>query len=119
MAWAEPTSEVSGFANWNTTKMCADTKHHEPFRFLGPALIRLRIPQFLPILIPSFLNLRFGSVSDENGLASPFDDDIFALWDAIEIDFNLCKSQNISGGGHRLQETSDGRLCSGGADDAH
>lgn len=50
------------------------------------------------------LDLVFCSVTDEDGLASPFDDDVLAFGDGGQIDFNLGLSQHIGGRGHVDQE---------------
>jgi len=47
-----------------------------------------------------FFDFVFCSVSNEDGLASPFNDNILAFWNGREIDFNLGHSKHIGGGGH-------------------
>lgn len=97
VAWAEPATIVTSLANWDTTEMGADTciwlertvspfnalgcrlhltKHNKPFGFLDTVRIRLGISQSFPLRFLSFFDFRRGSVTDENGLASPLDDDL-------------------------------------------
>lgn len=53
------------------------TKHNKPLRLLDTVLIRLRIAESLPVNVRRFLDLVAGAVTDEDGLAAPFDDDLF------------------------------------------
>jgi hypothetical protein len=48
----------------------------------------------------SLLDLVLCAVTDEHRLASPFDDDILALGDGREVDFDLRLGEHIGGGGH-------------------
>ena len=52
------------------------TDHDEPFGFLDPIRIRLRISQRFPLHILSFMNLVRSTMTDEDRFASPFDDDL-------------------------------------------
>jgi hypothetical protein len=52
------------------------TKHNKPLRLLDTVLIGLRIPEGLPVNVGGFLDLVAGTVTDEDGLATPFDDDL-------------------------------------------
>ena len=47
-----------------------------------------------------FLDLICCSVADEDGLASPFDDDVLALGDRSEVNFDLGLSKHVGRGGH-------------------
>lgn len=60
------------------------TKHNEPLRLLDTVLVGLRIPESLPVNVGGFLDLVAGSVTDEDGLATPFDDDLF-FFDEISV----------------------------------
>lgn len=42
------------------------------------------------------LDLRLGSVSDEDGLSSPFDDDVLALGDLGKVDFDFSHGEDVS-----------------------
>lgn len=53
------------------------TKHNKPFRLLNTVRIRLRIPETLPFGVFCFLDFVRGAVADENGFASPFDDNLY------------------------------------------
>lgn len=55
------------------------TKHNKPLRLLDTVLIGLRIPECLPVNFGGFLDLLTGTVTDEDGLATPFDDDLFDM----------------------------------------
>ncbi len=55
------------------------TNHDQPLRLLNTVGIRLRIPQCLDLDALGFLDLCGSSVTDEDGLASPFDDDLYFL----------------------------------------
>ena len=96
------------------------TNHDQPFRLLDTVLILLRIPQCLNLHVLGFLDLVGGAVADEDGLASPFDDDLFpsvyrlhrtrsdayvlALWNGRQVDLDLSHSQNIRGSRHVHKE---------------
>ena len=118
MARTEPPSEVTCLTNWDTTKMSANTEHDQPLGFLRPVLVALWIPERLPICTPSLLDFLGCAMTNEDGLSTPFDDHVFAQWDAGKLDFSLCERKDIGGGSHRLKEAGDGRLGDGGGEDA-
>lgn len=97
--------------------MSANTKHDQPFGLLGSRLIALGIPHALPVLSPSLLNLRLSPVTNEDRLATPFDDDVLALGNAGELDLHLGHGQNVGGRRHALEELRDGGLRDGGGED--
>ena len=76
VAGTEPTTVVTGLTNGDTTQMCADTKHDEPFGLLHTVAVWLRVTQRLPFGIFCFFDLAFGTMTDEDWLATPFDDDL-------------------------------------------
>ncbi|KAK8080522.1 hypothetical protein PG997_008340 [Apiospora hydei] len=76
---------------------------------LHAILIGLGVSQRLDVDLVGLVDLALSSVSDEDGLASPLDDDILALGDGVEVDLDLGHGQDIGGRGHVLQE-----LCSRG-----
>ncbi len=45
VAGAEPTAEVTGFTDGDTTQMCADTHHDEPFGLLDTVFVFLRVTE--------------------------------------------------------------------------
>lgn len=110
VAGAEPAAEVTGFTNGDTAKVSADTKHDQPLRLLDTVLIGLRITESLPVNLLSLLNFVLSTVTDENGLSTPLDNDVLALGDRIETDFNLGLSQDIGGGGHVHEEVLNSSL---------
>lgn len=90
VAGAEPATKVTGLADRDTAKMCADacasqhelnqrkrisqrTKHDQPLGVLDTVRVRLRVAQRLPLGAVGLGNLIISAVTDENGLASPFD----------------------------------------------
>jgi hypothetical protein len=50
------------------------------------------------------LDLIFCSVSDEDGLASPFDDNVLAQWDRREVDFDFGLGEHVGGRSHIDEE---------------
>lgn len=57
--------------------MSADTQHDQPFRLLNAVRIGLRVSQGLNLDGVGLFDLVGCSVADEDGLASPFDNDLF------------------------------------------
>lgn len=70
---AEPSTEVTCFSDWDATQMCANAQHDQPLRLLDPIRIWLRVTEAFPFDAFRFLYFVLGSVSDEDGLAAPFD----------------------------------------------
>lgn len=118
MARTEPPSEIACLTNWDTTQMGANTEHDQPLGFLRPAFVALWVSERRPAGTPSLLNLVGCTVTNKDRLSAPFDDDVFALWDAGKLDFRLCERKYIGRGGHRLEEAGDGRLGDRGGEDA-
>ena len=77
----EPSSVVTRLANGHTTQVRADTKHDKPLWPLRPVLVALRIAELFPVLRPRLVDLALRPVTNEDGLATPFDDDVLALGD--------------------------------------
>lgn len=71
--------------------MGADPQHDEPLRLLGAVGISLRVPQGLDLDSVGLLDLVGCSVADEDGLASPFDNDLDV--------FSRVSGSSCSGGG--------------------
>lgn len=80
------------------------TQHDEPLGLLDSVRVGLGVTESLPLGILGLLDLVGGTVSDEDGLSSPLDDDVLALGDGGKIDLNLGLSQDICGGGHVDEE---------------
>lgn len=94
------------------------TKHDQPLGLLHTVAVGLGVPKRLPLGALGLGNLVAGTVADEDGLASPLDDDlrdgsttdapdehtrhtyVLALGDGLEVDLNLSLSQDIGGGRH-------------------
>ncbi len=56
--------------------MGAHTQHDEPLGFLGALLVSLWVAEGLDVYRAGVFDFGFGAVSDEDGLAAPFDDDL-------------------------------------------
>jgi hypothetical protein len=76
VARAEPASKVTSLANGNASQVRADTQHDEPFGLLDAVLVGLRVAQGFPLGVFGFFDFGLGAVADEDGLASPFDNDL-------------------------------------------
>ena len=93
VAGAEPAAEVTSFANGDTTQMGADTyiesefagasqlqlkltQHDQPLGLLDTNIIGLGVTESSDVDLVGLVDLALGSVSDEDGLATPLDDDL-------------------------------------------
>lgn len=92
VARTEPTAKVTSLADGYTTQVGAHawgelavsrdekgmhrTKHDQPFGLLYTVAVGLRISQTFPFSILGFLDLICCAVTDEDGLATPLDDDL-------------------------------------------
>jgi len=85
------------------------TQHDEPLRLLDSVRVGLGVTESLPLGALGLLDLIGGTVSDEDGLSSPLDDDVLALGDGGEIDLNLGLGQDICGSRHVDKEVC--RAC--------
>ena len=83
MARTEPAAKVARFANWHTAQMCTHAHHDEPFGFLDAVGIGLRVTEFRYVDGFGVFDFVGGAVADEDGFASPFDED-------------LCRGHNVS-----------------------
>lgn len=90
--------------------MGTDTQHNQPFWVLDSVRVQLWVFQLGDVNLVGFLDLGSGSVSDEDWLTLPFDDDVLTFWDGGQLDFNLGHSQDISGGSHGGDEGFHGGL---------
>lgn len=118
VAGAEPAAKVASLANGHTTQMGAHTDHDKPLGLLDTLVVSLGVSQSRDVDLVSLLNLVDGSVSDENGLSSPLDDNVLAEGDGAELDLDLGHGQNISGSGHVREEILDGGLGAGSTEHA-
>lgn len=110
VAGAEPAAVVTGLTDGDTTQVGADTEHDEPLGTLDAVLIGLGVTETLPLGLTGLIDLALGAVTDEDGLTTPFDDDVLALGDGTERDLDLGLGQDIGGGGHVDQEILDSSL---------
>ena len=99
--WVQtPDVDVSIVCYFVSTGAEECTQHDEPLRLLDSVGIRLGVTESLPLGALGLLDLVGGTVSDEDGLSSPLDDDVLALGDGGKINLNLGLSQNICRSGH-------------------
>jgi hypothetical protein len=126
VARAEPAAVFTGLADGHTTQVGADTQHDQPLGLLHTLVVGLGVTQILPLCLTGLLDLILGTVTDEDGLATPLDDNLFgdvlggvwgnegdftyvlALRDGAESDLNLGLGQDVGGGGHVDQEVCRG-----------
>lgn len=116
VAGAEPAAEITGLADGHATQMCADTQHDKPLGLLDTVLVGLGISQCGNVDLVGLLDLALCPVTDEDGLATPLDDNVLALGDRGEIDLDLGHGQDIGGSGHVLEEFLNGRLGTSSGD---
>lgn len=76
VAGAEPAAKVTGLANGDTTQVGADTQHDQPLGALDTVLVGLGVSEGGDVDFIGLVDLVLGSVTDEDGLASPLDDDL-------------------------------------------
>lgn len=119
VARAEPASKVTSLANWHASQVRADTQHDKPFGLLNTVFVGLGVAQGFPLGVLGFFDFTLGTVADEDGLASPFDNDlvgelagtegygwgwretyVLALGNGSEIDLDLGLGEDVGGGGH-------------------
>lgn len=109
VARAEPATEIAGLADRNASQVGAYADHDEPFGLLDAVFVFLRVAEdgdagecvswdrglagesvtglagaldgMYLLYAFSILDFVFCPVSDEDGLAAPFDDHVFAEWD--------------------------------------
>lgn len=108
MARTEPSTVVTGLTNRHTAQVCADSQHDEPLWLLDTVGVLLRITERLNLDGIRFFDFGGGTVADEDGLTTPFDDDILALGDGGEVNLDLGHSEDVGGGGH-VEEKVCGR----------
>jgi hypothetical protein len=57
------------------------TEHDEPLGTLDTVFIGLGVTERLPLALTGLVDLTLGTVADEDGLATPLDDDLFGVLD--------------------------------------
>lgn len=77
VAGAEPAAVVAGLADGHTTQVGADTQHDQPLGALDTVVVGLGVTERLPLGLAGLGDLVLGTVADEDGLATPLDDDLF------------------------------------------
>jgi len=77
VARAEPAAVFTGLADGHTTQVGADTQHDQPLGLLHTIVVGLGVTQVLPLCLAGLGNLILGTVANEDGLATPLDDDLF------------------------------------------
>lgn len=104
VARAEPSTVVTSLTDGHTAQVCADSHHDEPLWPLDTVGVLLGITEGLDLDGVGFFNFGGGAVADEDGLTTPFDDDVLALGDGSEVNLNLGHGKDVSGGGHVDEE---------------
>ena len=64
------------FEKIGRTQMSAHANHNKPLRPLHTLLVGLWVSELLDVDSTGLVNLILGPVSDEDGLSSPFDEDL-------------------------------------------
>lgn len=76
VARAEPASKVTCLTDRHASQVGADTQHDQPLGLLNAVGVLLGVAEGFPFGVFCFFDLGVGTVADEDGLASPFDDDL-------------------------------------------
>jgi hypothetical protein len=119
VARAKPSSIVARLANGHTSQVGAHAEHDEPLWLLRPLLVRLGVPERLPVRVASLVDLALRAVADEHRLSTPFDNDVLALRDSIDVDLDLGHGEDVGGRGHGTKELGHGALRDSSSEDAH
>lgn len=75
---AEPSTIVTGFTNRHTTQVGAHAQHDKPLGSLNAGLVGLGVTKRLDVDSVGFFDFIGSTVADENGLSTPFDDEVLA-----------------------------------------
>lgn len=78
VARAEPSSVVATLADGDAPQVGAHSQHDEPFGLLRPCFIGLGIAESLDVDGVCFFDFLRRTVSNEYGLATPFNNDVLA-----------------------------------------
>jgi hypothetical protein len=84
VARAEPSTVVTGLTDGYTTQVGADTQHDQPLRPLDALGVGLRVAELRKVHPVGLFDLFGSAVADEDGLATPFDDDLDRGCNALE-----------------------------------
>ena len=114
-----PSSEVARLANGYASEVSTDAEHDEPLWLLDASVVRLWVAQALPVDLAGLVDLLLRAVADKDGFSAPLDDGVLALWDARELNLDLCERQHVRRGGHGAQKLRDGRLGDRRGEHAH
>ena len=64
------------------------TKHDEPLGALDTVVIGLGVTKSFPLGVTGLIDLRLGTVTDEDGLSTPLDDDLLEQLDKTTREWN-------------------------------
>jgi len=118
MTGAEPSTKVTTFANRHTPKMSAHSEHDEPLWRLCTSLIRFGVPKTLDIDRFCLFNLIGSTMPDEDGLSTPFDNDVLSFRNGTEGNFDFGEGKDVCSCGHAREEIGDRGLCHGSREDS-
>lgn len=107
MAWTKPAVIVACVRDGNATEMGAHAQNHEPSGILNTVDIRFRMTEVDVVVFLRQFNLIIRTMTDEDGLSTPFDSGGFAQWDGAEIYFNGSFRQHISRSRHGVDKFED------------
>lgn len=114
-----PSSEIARLADRHASQVGAHAEHDEPLGFLDTIVVRLRVPEGLPVDVARLVDLVLRAMADKDGLAAPLDDRVLALRDAPQLHLDLGQREHVRGGGHRAEELGHGGLGHGRGEHAH
>ena len=83
VSWMLGSAIVGGLGRGKGGEKRVCTDHYEPFRLLDAVRVWLWISQRFPFSVFGRFDLVGGAVADEDGLAAPFDDNLFHGAEAI------------------------------------
>lgn len=76
VARAEPAAVVTSLADGDTTQVGADTQHDQPLGALHTVVVGLGVTESLPLGLAGLIDLALSTVTNEDGLSTPLDDDL-------------------------------------------
>jgi hypothetical protein len=76
MAGTKPASKITRLANRHAAQMCANAQHDEPLGLLDTVGVGLWIAQGFDLDGFGIFDFGLGAVADEDGFATPFDDNL-------------------------------------------
>jgi len=78
VARAEPSSIITALANGHASQMGANTEHDQPFGLLGTGIVGFGVTERFDVNTIGFFNLFGGTMTNEDWLSTPLDDDVLA-----------------------------------------